>query len=212
MRVLVVGANGQVARLTVRELAERGHEPVAMVRNENQGEGLKRLGAKKIVIADLEADITHAFKDVDAVIFAAGSGGKTGADKTILVDLWGAMKTVDTAMNKGIKRFVMLSSMGTVDPDKSDRIRHYLVAKKVADDYLKNSSLSYTIVRPGSLTTDEAKGLIKLEEEIQVRDNTITREDVAKVLAGVLDRKNTYQKTFEILNGSMPIDEALDSV
>ncbi|WP_088102364.1 SDR family oxidoreductase [Halalkalibacter urbisdiaboli] len=212
MNVLVVGANGQVARQTIAELAKRGQQPIAMIRDEQQADALLALGAARTVVADLEQDITHAFNNVDAVIFAAGSGGKTGGDKTILVDLWGAMKSIDAATKQGVKRFVMLSSMGTVDPDKSERIRHYLVAKKLADDYLKQSSLNYTIVRPGSLTNDEAIGKIKLEEEIQVRDNTITRADVAHVLAEVVGRENTFHKTFEILNGPTPIDEALNQL
>ncbi|WP_332691273.1 SDR family oxidoreductase [Halalkalibacter lacteus] len=210
MRVLIIGANGQVARHTISKLTEAGHTTVAMIRDPKKADELKALGAQEVVVADLEGDFEYAYHGVEAVIFAAGSGGHTGADKTILIDLWGAMKAIDTAERLGVKRFVMLSSMGTVDPDKSDRIRHYLVAKKLADDHLKRSSLTYTIVRPGSLTNESAKQLLKLESEIQVRDNTITREDVATVLAKVVDRENMYGKTFEILNGNVQMEQALD--
>ncbi|KYG32152.1 SDR family oxidoreductase [Alkalihalobacillus trypoxylicola] len=212
MNILVVGANGQVAKETIKELKAQGHQVKAMIRNEKQSDLLKKQGADEIVIADLEEDITHAFVDVDGVIFAAGSGGKTGADKTILIDLWGAMKVIDQTVAHSIKRFVMLSSMGTVDPDKSDQIRHYLVAKKLADDYLKQTDLDYTIVRPGSLTNDKPTHQIKLEEEIEVRDNTITRADVASVLVAVLEKENTYQKTFEILNGDVDINTAIEQI
>ncbi|GAF66742.1 NAD dependent epimerase/dehydratase [Bacillus sp. TS-2] len=212
MNILVVGANGQVAKETIKELKAQGHQVKAMIRNEEQSDLLKKQGADEIVIADLEKDITHAFVDVDGVIFAAGSGGKTGADKTILIDLWGAMKVIDQTVAHSIKRFVMLSSMGTVDPDKSDQIRHYLVAKKLADDYLKQTDLDYTIVRPGSLTNDKPTHQIKLEEEIEVRDNTITRADVASVLVAVLEKENTYQKTFEILNGDVDINTAIEQI
>ncbi|MDV2683319.1 SDR family oxidoreductase [Alkalihalophilus lindianensis] len=212
MNVLVVGANGNVAKQAITELSQTSHKAIAMIRDEKQTESLLDAGADQVVIADLEDEIDHAFDGVDAVIFAAGSGGHTGADKTILIDMWGAMKVVDAAKKYQVKRFVMLSSMGTVDPDSSDRIKPYLVAKKIADDYLKQSGLSYTIVRPGSLTDDEATGNIKLEHEIEVRDTTITRADVAKVLAGVVDRVNTFGKTFEILNGDTPIEDALDRV
>ncbi|GAE36846.1 SDR family oxidoreductase [Halalkalibacter akibai] len=212
MNVLLIGANGQVARHTIAKLKDEDHQVIAMIRDSKQATELKDLGADKTVVADLEGNFDHAFDQADAVIFAAGSGGHTGADKTILIDLWGAMKAVDAATRLGVKRFVMLSSMGTVDPDKSDRIRHYLVAKKLADDYLKQSQLTYTIVRPGSLTNEAAQEKIKLEEEIQVRDNTITREDVAIVLAKVVKRENSFNKTFEILNGSLAIDQALDQI
>ncbi|MFC0558212.1 SDR family oxidoreductase [Halalkalibacter alkalisediminis] len=209
MKVLVIGANGQVARHTLAKLKEEGHQVVAMIRESAQANEVRNLGADDTVVADLESSFDHAFKEVDAVIFAAGSGGHTGADKTILIDLWGAIKAVDIAERLGVKRFIMLSSMGTVDPDKSERIKHYLVAKKLADDHLIRSSLTYTIVRPGSLTNDAAQKYIKLEEEIQVRDATITREDVAIVLAKVVNLENTFGKTFEILNGKAPIEESL---
>ncbi|GAE30960.1 SDR family oxidoreductase [Halalkalibacter hemicellulosilyticus] len=214
MNVLVVGANGQVARHTLTKLSEKGYRPIAMIRDEEQANELKQLGAVETMVGDLEQNIDHLFTihQIDAVVFAAGSGGHTGADKTILIDLWGAIKVIDTAEKYGVKRFVMLSSMGTVDPDKSDRIRHYLVAKKLADEHLMRSSLTYTIVRPGSLVNEPAQGKIKLEEEIKVRDNTITREDVAIVLADVIERENTFGQTFEILNGDTVIQNALDNV
>ncbi|WP_227935065.1 SDR family oxidoreductase [Alkalihalobacillus deserti] len=209
MKVLVIGANGQVARHTLTKLKDERHQVVAMIRDSAQAKELKDIGADETVVADLEANFDHAFKGVDVVIFAAGSGGHTGAEKTILIDLWGAMKAVDAAERLGVKRFIMLSSMGTADPDKSERIRHYLVAKKLADDHLKRSSLTYTIVRPGSLTNETAQKFVKLEEEIQVRDASISREDVAIVLAKVVNLENTFGKTFEILNGKAPIEEAL---
>ncbi|WP_413380277.1 SDR family oxidoreductase [Alkalihalobacillus sp. 1P02AB] len=212
MNVLLVGANGQVAKEAIKELKDQGHTTYAMIRKKEQADLLKKIGADEVILADLEQDFSHAFEGIDAVIFAAGSGGTTGADKTILIDLWGAIKVVDETIKHKIKRFVMLSSMGTVDPDKSDRIRHYLVAKKLADDHLKRSNLNYTIVRPGSLSNDEPLGKIKLEEEIKNRDNTITRADVAKVLVSVLEKENTYRKTFEILNGEEEIESALNKV
>ncbi|KMK76090.1 SDR family oxidoreductase [Alkalihalobacillus pseudalcaliphilus] len=212
MNVLVVGANGQVAKEAIKELKDTDHKTFAMIRNNEQAQSLKELGADEVVLADLEKDISHAFKHIDAVIFAAGSGGHTGADKTILIDLWGAIKVIDQAIEHKVNRFVMLSSMGTVEPEQSDKIKHYLVAKKLADDHLKRSELNYTIVRPGSLTNEESLGKIKLEQVIQNRDTTITRADVAKVLVATLDKENTFQQTFEILNGDTDIEEALNRI
>ncbi|WP_237359092.1 NAD(P)H-binding protein, partial [Salmonella enterica] len=80
-----------------------------MVRVEEQMEAMNQLGADKIVHANLEGGFGHAMDNADAVIFAAGSGASTGADKTIIVDLWGAMKAIDYAKERGIKRFVQLS-------------------------------------------------------------------------------------------------------
>ena len=92
---------------------------------------------------------------MEAIIFAAGSGPKTGPDKTTAVDKNGAIKLVDAAKKKGIERFVMLSSVGSDDPEQAqEEMRHYLEAKHDADEHLKASWLTYTIVRPVALTNE----------------------------------------------------------
>ncbi|AGX04485.1 MULTISPECIES: SDR family oxidoreductase [Bacillus] len=214
MKILIVGANGQIGRHLIEKLAETEHKSVAMVRKEEQESELRELGADEVVIGDLEKDFSHAFEGVDSVIFTAGSGGHTGADKTILIDLWGAIKTIDQAKEHNISRFLLVSSMNADTPDTGiESMKHYFVAKKLADDHLRSSGLDYTIVRPGGLLNEPATGKILLEEKIkEFSSREITREDVAAVLAEAVDLENTYKKTFEILNGETPIKEALKQV
>lgn len=212
MNVLVLGANGQVGRHIVEELTEKGHDAVAMIRKEEQRAEMEKRGAKKIVLGDLEKDFSHAFDDVDAVIFAAGSGPKTGADKTLTIDLWGSVKAADYAKQKGVKRFVQLGSVGSDDPDAGgEEMKPYLVAKRTADDLLEQSGLDYTIVRPGPLSDDEKTGHIEAAAHFESFENrSIPRADVARTLAEVVDRKNTYGKVFEILQGEAEISQELD--
>ncbi|MEN8700031.1 SDR family oxidoreductase [Bacillus infantis] len=214
MNILIVGANGQIGRHLIEKLAETEHKSVAMVRKEEQVNELRDLGADEVIIGDLEKDFSHAFEGVDSVIFTAGSGGHTGADKTILIDLWGAIKTIDQAKKHNISRFLLVSSMNADTPDTGiESMKHYFVAKKLADDHLRSSGLDYTIVRPGGLLNEPATGKILLEEKIKEYGlREITREDVAAVLAEAVDLENTYKKTFEILNGETPIKEALKQV
>ena len=84
MRVLVIGANGNTATRMLRRLAGSAHDPVAMIRNPEQRAKFDALGVPT-VLADLEYPIDHAVSGCDAVIFAAGSGGHTSKDKTVLV-------------------------------------------------------------------------------------------------------------------------------
>lgn len=212
MNVLVLGANGQVGRNIVEELTEKGHDAVAMIRKEEQREEMEKRGAKKIVLGDLEKDFSHVFDDVDAVIFAAGSGPKTGADKTLTIDLWGSVKAADYAKQKGVKRFVQLGSVGSDDPDAGgEEMKPYLVAKRTADDLLEQSGLDYTIVRPGPLSNDEKTGHIEAASHFESFENrSIPRADVARTLVEVVDRKNTYGKVFEILQGEAEIAQELD--
>jgi uncharacterized protein YbjT (DUF2867 family) len=125
------------------------------------------------------------------------------------MDYGGAAKLVEAAEERGVRRYLMLSSMGADDPEGgSEAMRPYLRAKSRADERLKSSSLDYTIIRPGSLTEDKGTGTIEAAEKIG-RRGEITREDVARTFADALENKNTYHKTFEILAGEIPIPEAL---
>ncbi len=210
MKTLIIGANGQIGRHLVGMLVENGHEVRAMVRNPLHGISLESKGAE-VVIADLEKDYRHALEGCEALVFSAGSGGHTGPDKTMIVDLWSALKTIDAACDLGVNRFVMVSSMGTEDPEKGrESMRHYFIAKRVADDRLVASGLDYTIVRPGRLTNDEGTGKIWVGEGNKLKQ--IPRVDVAATIVSLLERENTIRKNFPLLSGENPIDQAMNSI
>jgi uncharacterized protein YbjT (DUF2867 family) len=213
MNVLVIGANGHTGRHIVKELSNSSQHFVrAMIRKTEQAKDMEDLGARPIV-ADLEQDFSYALENVNAVIFAAGSGGSTGDDKTLAIDQEGAKKAVDYAKKMGIERFVMLSSMGADNPSSGpDALQFYLKAKGAADAYLKESGLNYTIVRPGSLSLDEGKGKIEASTSIEDKSRDISREDVAKVLVDSLTIEETNHKVFEILSGDTPVEEALKNI
>lgn len=213
LNVLVIGADGLTGKKIVKQLAESNQHLVrAMVRKAEQMDEMEKLGAKAI-LADLEQDFSFALNDVNAVIFAAGSGSSTGHDKTIAVDQEGAKKTIDFAKTKGIERFLMLSSMGTDTPEEAPAsLKPYLEAKKAADDYLIKSRLNFTIVRPGGLTNDPGTGMIELATRFSPMGGMIPREDVAKVLVEALTSKETEGKVFEIISGNSPITEALAKI
>ncbi len=207
MRVLVIGANGQVGHQLVEKLKDKGHQPVAMVRKEEQVEQFKEKGIDT-VLGDLQKDFSHAFEGVDSVVFAAGSGGDTGADMTVLIDQEGAIESVDNAKKAGVKHFVMLSSMGADAPKDADQMQHYLYAKHRADEHLKASGLDFTILRPGMLTNDSGTGKVRLfEGGTEIAE--IPREDVANVLAHIVDTNKPEGKTYYLHEGDTPVEDTL---
>ncbi|MFW5656386.1 MAG: SDR family oxidoreductase [Bacteroidota bacterium] len=207
MKVLVIGANGKVGKLLVRWLINKSHEVKAMIRSEAQAENLKALGAEPVV-ADLEKEFEFAFKGIDAVVFTAGSGSKTGPDKTMTVDLLGAMKTVDAAVKYGVDRYIMVSAQGAGSPEeKPEAKRYYFVAKAEADKYLRNTRLRYTVFRPGKLT-DEPAGKVKLAGIIEERGTT-SRDLLAKSIAYSLEAESTFRKTIDILDGEDEVRAAV---
>lgn len=211
MIVLVAGANGLTGKRIVRRLIDRDHEVHAMLRDAAQAPPFEAMGAVP-VFADLEDPLDDAVAGCDAVIFAAGSGSKTGPEKTVSVDQEGAIRLVDACVAAAVRRFVMLSSMGADDPENQrEAIRHYMRAKGAADAHLAASGLDYTIVCPGFLDDDEPGGGVRLAPAIG-EWGKIARDDVAEVIAACLDAPNTIGKRFEILSGNGNIERAVAGV
>ncbi|MCP3029253.1 NAD(P)H-binding protein [Halobacillus sp. A5] len=208
MRVLVIGANGKVGRHIAYKLKEAHYTPVAMVRSTEQIPQFEEKGIAT-VLGNLEKDFESAFYNIDAVIFAAGSGPDTGADKTILIDQEGAIKAIERAKHFGVQRFVMLSSMAADRPESGPSgLRHYLYAKHRADEYLKQSGLSYTIVRPGRLTNEEGTGRVQLQEHMN-NFGEIPREDAAEAIVRLLSIPKAENKSYDLISGEQSIQELL---
>ncbi|WP_339705229.1 SDR family oxidoreductase [uncultured Kriegella sp.] len=205
--VLIAGANGTTGKkITSLLKASTDFNPVAMVRKESQ---MKQFEDEQIdvVLGDLEKDVSHAVQNIDKVVFAAGSGGKN----VVGVDQDGAKKLIDASKKVGLKKFVMLSSMGAGEPKKVANLRKYLEAKHNADEYLKDSDLNYVIVRPGTLTNEDGTGKVRLDKKLET-SGSISRDDVAQTLVDVLHIDAVNKKTFEILEGDTPIRQAAEAI
>ncbi|WP_156290085.1 SDR family oxidoreductase [Oceanobacillus salinisoli] len=215
MKVLLIGANGQVGKRIVRLLKDSNdHTLRAMVRSEEQAEALKNSGMEA-VISNLEGsveEIAEAIKGSDAVIFTAGSGSKTGPDKTLLVDLDGAVKSMEAAEMAGAKRYVMVSAFQAHNRDswKDSPIKPYMVVKHYADRILMTTDLNYTIVRPGGLINENGTGRVAAAENLD--RGTISREDVARTVVASLTEENTYKRSFDLMSGDSTVEEALKNL
>lgn len=203
--ILVAGAHGKIGKKVISLLTSSQYfTPVAMVRKKEYYEDFKSQNVK-VVLADLTENVAHALNNIDKVIFAAGSGG----ENLIAVDQEGAKNLIREARKANVKKFVMLSSLGAENPVESDELKDYLKAKHNADEFLKQSGLNYTIVRPGTLNDNPGKGTIKLESRLS-EAGEISRDDVAQTLVRALHDDSPNEITFEIIAGDTPIGEAID--
>ena len=185
MKILVAGATGNTGMRLVKELCERGHTPVALVRGSSDTGALPEGAEQRLGdLTDLSDDVTDG---CEVVIFAAGSGGDTSAEMTDKVDRDGAMRLIDIAEKNDVRRFVMLSSVGAENPDPDSDLAHYLQAKHDADEHLKASSLDYAILRPVSLTDDGPTGSVILGDEVDPQGKA-ARGDVAMLLADAAEQ------------------------
>lgn len=215
MRVVIAGGHGQIALLLEERLSGRGDQPVGVVRNPDHVPDLERRGAEAVVL-DLEqatvGELATVVEGADAVVFAAGGGPSSGAARKETVDKGAAILLADAAEQAGVRRYVMVSSIGTdrADPDSDDVFQVYLRAKAAADRDLRGRDLDWTIIQPGRLTDDPGTGRITLDPDTQPAD--IPRADVAHVVAAALEAHATVGRQFTVLTGPVRIEEALGSL
>ena len=208
MKVAIAGGHGQIALLLARLLSERGDAVLGLIRNPGHAEDVRAAGAEPVV-CDLEGDgdVAAAVAGSDAVVFAAGAGPGSGAERKWTVDYGGAVKLIEACKAGGIERYVMVSSIGA-DPDAGgdEVFAAYLRAKGRADADLAASGLAYTIVRPGPLTDDPPTGRVTLGRDVPRAP--ITRADAAAVVAACLVSPASVGRTFVAVNGDTPIEQA----
>ena len=211
--VAVVGGHGKIARLLHPLLVEAGRTPVALVRSDAQRAAVEELGAHGRLLNIEQASgqaFGQAFAGCDAVVFSAGGGSDGNLERKRTVDLEGALKSIEGARVAGITRFVMVSAIGVDDPLPADAEpvwQAYVEAKRDADAALRVSGLDWTILRPGGLTDDPGTGLVALAPELP--RGTVPRADVAAVLAAVLDDESTHGHQWALVEGSLPVADAV---
>jgi len=216
MKVLVIGANGKVARQFADFVKDDAAiEEIAMIRKADQASFFEERGIETVLLNLVENtidELAEVMREVDAVIFSAGAGG-SGPENTIKIDLDGAIKAMTASEKAGVKRFVMVSTFrtGREEMAKDNDLQVYTIAKNYADEWLKNrTELDWTIVHPGILTDESGTGEIKTGMWQEIAE--IPRQDVAAVLISVLRNDNTIKQEFEILGGDTEIEEAISNL
>lgn len=215
MRIVIAGGHGQIALRLERLLSARGYEVAGIIRNAEQGDDLRAVGAEPVLL-DLESasveEVAAHLQGADAAVFAAGAGPGSGTTRKDTVDRGAAVLFADAAVRAGVRRFVVVSSMGADPAHEGDDVFDvYLRAKGAADAYVtRQDALDWTILRPGALTNDAGTGQVRLEAH--TGRGPIPRDDVAAVLAELVDTSATAGLTLELIGGSTPVSVAVKSV
>ncbi len=215
MRIVIAGGHGQIALRLERLLAARGDEAAGIIRRPEQGDDLRAAGAEPLV-CDLESasaeEVAALLRGADAAVFAAGAGPGSGTTRKDTVDRGAAVLFADAAVLAGVRRHVVVSSMGADPAHRGDDVFDiYLRAKGEADAYVSGlDALDWTILRPGALTNDPGTGRVRLEAD--TGRGKVPRDDVAAVITELLDTPATAGLTLELIAGSTPVSVAVKSV
>jgi uncharacterized protein YbjT (DUF2867 family) len=214
VRVVIAGGHGKIALRLARLLSERGDVPVGLIRQVEQAADLAAVGSDAVV-CDLErvdvAELAGHVAGADAVVFAAGAGPGSGVARKDTVDRAAAELLARAALQAGVRRYLLISTMGVDradDPGVDPVFAAYLVAKKAAEDAVRVFGLDWTILRPGRLTDDPGAGLVRLGAP-PVHPGSVSRDDVAAVLAELLVRAGSVRRTLELVAGADPLAEAV---
>jgi NADH dehydrogenase len=211
MTVLVTGAAGYVGNNTVRRLVELGKPVRAMVRNsEKAKQRLSGLASKiEIVEGDVEdrAALKPFMKDVSAVIHLVAIPMEKNGATYENVNYQGTINMVDAARDAGVERFINMCQNGAT-PDHFSR---FLRSKGRAQQYVAQSSLKWTAMRPSAIFGPQDEffnafaRLIRLTPIIfpligggTALFQPVSVYDVVEAMVRSLDDDNTIGKEFEL--------------
>lgn len=204
MKVFIAGASGRVGTKLTHNLIKDGHEVIAGVRNIEKVVKNDHVIPVKFELHESVTEMAQTIGKVDAIYFTAGSGAKD----LLQADAFGAIKLMQVAAQNGIKRFIMLSVLFSIEPSRwrtskgLDGLTDYDIAKFFADNYLTHTTLDYTILQPTVMTDKSGTGKITVDDS----------EFGYNPASEILKYQNTKRKIIKMREGSTPIDEALSRI
>ena len=213
MDIALIGGHGKVALLAAPLLVEAGHTVHAVIRNPEHVADVEATGATA-VLSDIETLDAGGWDELlrgkDAVVWSAGAGGGN-PQRTLAVDQHAAIASMEAAQRVGASRYVMVSYFGaSLDHGvpESEPFHAYAEAKAQADEHLRGTELTWTILGPSGLTLEEPTGRIDLGA---AEAGTVSRGNVARAIVAVLERPATSGEFLAFNDGEQEIGAALDA-
>ncbi|NHU85971.1 SDR family oxidoreductase [Kocuria sp. JC486] len=211
--VALIGGHGKVALLAAPLLIEAGDEVSSWIRNPEHAADVEATGARAVVLDVQHAsteELTTAFEGIDVVVWSAGAGGGD-PERTWAVDRDAAIRTMDAAEKAGVGRYVMVSYIGA-GPDhgipEDNSFFAYAQSKAEADAHLRESSLRWTILGPGTLTLEEPTGKIAVYEPGEEPERAETsRGNVARTIVAAVHSDNSVGRTINYTDGDQPVED-----
>lgn len=224
--VLVIGASGFVGRRTAQALRPGGYAVRCLARDPARVQDLATLGCEIVKgdVSDL-ASLKQALDSVQAVYIAihtlSPQPASTSDQRFMAVELNGLQNIVTACRAHGVRRLIYVTSLGIA----ADASSEWLCERWRAEQFLLNSGLDVTVIRPGMIVGAGGRGFGMLASQAkksvtvglggQQKMRTIAVEDLIYYLVSVLNDPRAYQQCYDVgnddvLTNSQMIDAAAE--
>jgi len=163
VKVLVTGGTGFVGPHVVRALADAGHDLKLLVRDSTRSRELP--GEPVVGEMTNTVSLQHAVEGVGTVVhLVAIRQGPEEEFKRVMEQ--GTRDLVSAAKDAGVKRFVLMSALGTGE-DSKDLVPYYH-GKWEMEQAVKNSGLEHVIFRPSFVFAEEGGALGEFKRVVKL--------------------------------------------
>tara|TARA_B100000401_G_C52499504_1_gene574323 strand:+ start:39 stop:698 length:660 start_codon:yes stop_codon:yes gene_type:complete len=201
MKIAITGASGKTGFRIAEEALKKGLKVRQIIRkNSNVAKGLEKTEFVRVEL-DNKDKLDESLKGIDVLVIATGARASIDLTGPAKVDALGVFRQLQSCKRVGIKRVILVSSLCT------GRLFHplnlfglILIFKKIGENYLRNSNLEWTIIRPGGLKETEdiiSENIIYTKEDNQF-EGSIPRRLVAKCCIDSLKNKDSINKIIEV--------------
>ncbi|MEH2206975.1 MAG: SDR family oxidoreductase [Nostoc sp.] len=206
--IFLAGASRGVGReiaqyLTTQQLKVKALLRTAAVASELETMGIEVVLGDALNIGDVErAMVTD--EPIHTVISTIG-GVPSDVERP---DYPGNKNLIDAAVKAGVKKFILVSSIGAgssvvaASPQVLEVLGKVLAEKDKAEQHLIASGLTYTIIRPGGLKSEPATGNGILTEDPHII-GSINRADVAQLVVRSLNSQRANNKILSAVDRNM---------
>ena len=201
MNIAISGASGKTGFRIAEEAVKKGLKVRQIIRkNSIVGSGLENIETIRVSL-DNKKELDKSLENIDTLVIATGARASLDLTGPAKVDALGVYRQLQSCKRVGIKRVILVSSLCT------GKIFHplnlfglILIWKKIGENFIRNSSLDWTIIRPGGLKESEDIKLERIEyskEDTQIK-GSIPRRLVAKCCIDSLKNKESINKIIEV--------------
>jgi uncharacterized protein YbjT (DUF2867 family) len=171
--VLILGANGQVARLAIDLfLKETDAQLTLYLRNSSR---LRNIDSNRARV--IEGDVLDVEKLKEAMI------GQDVAYANLAGNLEQMAKNIVEAMDAtGVKRLIWISSMGIYDEVPGEKYGNILDPYRKSAEIIEASDLDYTILRPAWFTNKDEIDYETTQKGEPFKGSVVSRKSVAELV------------------------------